>query len=324
MKRIVASVALVLCVLAAFPAAAQKQFSGLVVFGTSLSDSGNAFALLGSANTPANYDLDPFLVPSTPYARGGHHFSDGATWVEQLARSLGLAGNARPALPNAGKAGANYAVGGARSVNEPLTFDLPEQVGAFLSDRGGVAPSDALYVIEMGGNDLRDALRAGAAGGQPAAEAVIGAALQSIGQHIELLYQAGARKFLVWNAPNLGLTPAIQRFNVFSPGVADLAHRLSIAFNNGLAGGVLPHLAHILPGIQFYRLDVYTKLNDIVANHEAFGLTNVTDACITPQTAPYHCKDLKEYLFWDGIHPTTAAHAIIAQEAAAKLAAPAP
>jgi phospholipase/lecithinase/hemolysin len=315
MKTIVTSIALAASVLAAAPAVAQQRFGGLVIFGTSLSDSGNAFALLGSANTPHDYDLDPLLVPSRPYARGGHHFSDGATWVEQFARSIGLAGNARPALPNTGKAGANYAVGGARSVNTPLTFDLPEQVDAFLSDRGDVAPSDALYVIEMGGNDLRDALRAGVSGGQPAAEAVIAAALQSIGQQIGLLYQAGARKFLVWNAPNLGLTPAIRSLG---PTVAGFANLLSLGFNAGLEGHVLAPLS-VLPGIQFYRLDVYSRLNEIVASPAAFGLTNVTSACITPQTAPYHCNDFKDYLFWDGIHPTTAAQAIIAQHAATAL-----
>lgn len=75
-----------------------------------------------------------------------------------------------------------------------------------------------------------------------------------------------------------------------------------------------------LPGIQLNRFDVYAKLNEIIASHEAFGLKNITSACITPQTAPYHCDDFKEYLFWDGIHPTTAAQAIIAQHAAAALA----
>ena len=34
------------------PALAQPSYSGIVVFGTSLSDSGNAFALRGGANTP--------------------------------------------------------------------------------------------------------------------------------------------------------------------------------------------------------------------------------------------------------------------------------
>ena len=82
--------------------AAQGPFASIVAFGTSLSDSGNAFVLRGGTNTPPDYLLDPLLVPSAPYARGGHHFSNGATWIEQFARSQGLAGSARPALPGSG------------------------------------------------------------------------------------------------------------------------------------------------------------------------------------------------------------------------------
>ena len=54
-------------------AEAQSRFSGIVVFGTSLSDPGNAFALVGDANTPPDFMLNPFLIPSAPYAKGGHH-----------------------------------------------------------------------------------------------------------------------------------------------------------------------------------------------------------------------------------------------------------
>ena len=49
-------------------AAAQSRFSGLVVFGTSLSDPGNAFALTGEAGKPPDFNLNPLLIPSTPYA----------------------------------------------------------------------------------------------------------------------------------------------------------------------------------------------------------------------------------------------------------------
>jgi len=44
-------------------------------------------------------------------------------------------------------------------------------------------------------------------------------------------------------------------------------------------------------------------------------LTNVTTPCITPRVAPFTCQQPDEFLFWDGIHPTGAAHAILAQEA---------
>src|SRR3982751_6575841 len=96
-------------------ATAQSRFSGIVVFGTSLSDPGNAFALSGDAATPPDFTLNPFLVPTAPYARGGHHFSNGATWIEQYARSIGLAESVRPAFAISSAAVNNYAVGAARS-----------------------------------------------------------------------------------------------------------------------------------------------------------------------------------------------------------------
>ena len=81
-----------------------------VVFGDSLSDPGNAFVLLRDVEVP------PFdsLIPDAPYARGAFHFSNGATWVEQLSLL-------DHALPSAGPAlfipllFSNYAVGGARA-----------------------------------------------------------------------------------------------------------------------------------------------------------------------------------------------------------------
>lgn len=323
MTRSLISLVFAACMLAAPQLAlAQARFDSLVIFGTSLSDPGNAFALLGGTNTPPDYSVDPLLIPDRPYARGGHHFSNGATWAEQFARSRGLASNARPAFANSGAKAANYAIGGARATSTGTGGDLPEQVAAFLNDRGGAAPSGSLYVVEMGGNDLRDAMRAfadagGGGAGFAAAQAVIQGALGSITGHILALHAAGARSFLLWNAPNLGLTPAIQAADAVSPGTAFLASVLSSGFNAGLQGSVLPFLAS--QGIEVRLLDIFGTMQAVVADPTAFGLTNATNACITPQTAPYHCQEFRDYLFWDGIHPTTAAHAIIAQVAAAAL-----
>jgi phospholipase/lecithinase/hemolysin len=272
--------------------------------------------LRGGTNTPPDYLLDPLLVPSAPYARGGHHFSNGATWIEQFARSRGLAGSVGPAFLGSDSTSTNYAVGAARARQDGVNVNLPTQVDALLEQFNGSAPADALYTIEMGGNDIRDALVEYASGrdGGP----IIQAAVQSIARNIQVLYRAGARQFLVWRAPNVALTPAIRTLDRLRPGAAHLATQLTQGFNAGLDAAVT-QLAG-LPGIRIVRLDAYDLLNDLVADPSAFGLTNVTTACVTPNIPPFTCERPDEFLFWDGLHPTKAVHTIIAHEAAYVLA----
>jgi len=292
--------------------AAQATFGRIVVFGDSLSDPGNFFALKGVQSTPPYNTLDPLLIPEAPYAKGGHHFSNGSTWVEQFARSSGLAGDTRPAFQGSNTKATNYAVGAARAHDDGKNVNLSAQVIAFLGDSGGAAPSDALYVVEFGGNDIRDALEVLPDFNQ--ATTIISEALFATGNNIGALYGAGARKFLVWTAPDLGLTPAIRTLDSISPGAKQAAEFLSQSYNSGL-DAVLGSLAG-LPGIEITRLDVNKKLNELVANPGAFDLKVVDAACITPNRPPFDCQTPDEFLFWDGIHPTKTVHAIIAQEAA--------
>jgi outer membrane lipase/esterase len=295
----------------AVPATAQTPYDRIVVFGTSLSDSGNAFALWGATNTPPDYLVDPLLVPSAPYARGGLHFSNGPTWVEQFARSVGLAGSVRPAFGSNSQA-TNYAVGAARAREDGINVNLPAQLNAFLEQSGGVAPSSALYVIEMGSNDVRDAFVTYSRGGDGGA--VLRAANVSIAASIQRLYAAGARTFLVWRVPDIGLTPALRTLDRLNPGAAQFAGLVTQGFNAGL-DGVVAQLSG-LPGIDILRLDAYGLVRQLVNRASDFGLTNVTDACLTPNVAPFSCDRADEFLFWDGIHPTKAVHGITAQEAA--------
>jgi outer membrane lipase/esterase len=66
-----------------------------------------------------------------------------------------------------------------------------------------------------------------------------------------------------------------------------------------------------LPGIHIVRFDVNLLLGQIEALPSSFGLINVTDACIQPGEPPFVCDSPDSYLWWDGIHPTKAAHAIL-------------
>jgi len=318
-------------------ASAQLTFNNIVVFGTSLSDPGNAFTLLAHPvpglnleesarqNRPPYDTLDESLVPGAPYAVGGHHFSNGATWIEQFAQGRGFAADAGAAFQSKSPKARNYAVGGARATNYPGRVNLPQQLQAFLSDVGQLPSADALYVIEIGSNDIRDAVvefftvllaTQNQTQASAAASAIIGNALSGIGGNVQTLYARGARKFLFVNAARIDLTPAV---TALGPEVTAVAANLSNGFNLGLAQAVLPSLAG-LPGVQVASLDLAAHVTAIVQSPGDFGLQNVTAPCITPNTPPFTCRQPDVFFFWDGIHATKAVHAIIAQLAAGVLA----
>ncbi|MEZ5542323.1 MAG: SGNH/GDSL hydrolase family protein [Pseudomonadota bacterium] len=313
--------------------------AGLVIFGDSLSDTGNAFFATGILNRPPYDQLDAFLIPNGPYARGGATFSNGAVWIQQLARPLGLAGDAEAVLAPR-HPGDNYAFGGARA-RAAATIPgrhLPDQVSEFLAAVNYGPSADPLYVLFIGGNDVADAVRALTQDPSGAASmGIIVAALTAIGDAIQALYNsgAGAREFLVINAPDLGLTPAFTPpLNL--PQAAVFGTCFSLLFNlGGDASGYpapydsvcaafgfpksIPGLDTIvgaleanLPGTTFTRFDLFALMHAIVADPAGYRLSNVTGACIMPNVPPYACRNPDSYLFWDGIHPTRKAHEIVA------------
>ena len=322
-------------------AAADFTYDGLVVFGDSLSDSGNKYVVTGLSNTPPYNLLDPFLVPDGPYTKGGLHHSNGKTWVEQYAKPLGLGGMVRPALRNPGEA-TNYAYGGARARDASATspnLHLPGQVTTFLADTGGVASPDALHVIFIGGNDIApDAVTAFATMDPAVGIGIIIDAFVSVGDRMVELYMAGARKFLIMNVPDMGLIPAMNPpLNV--PQASGLGTCLSVLYNygsplpfpydqfcppfpSGIPGldAVLDQLEVNLRGIEIIRFDMFERLRQIVEFPEDFGLLNGSGHCVMPEVPPFACKNPDDYVFWDGTHPTKAVHAIIANEVGMVLA----
>jgi phospholipase/lecithinase/hemolysin len=98
------------------------------------------------------------------------------------------------------------------------------------------------------------------------------------------------------------------------------ATSLSTAFNNALSG-VLAGLEAAFP-IDLIPLDVSSLFNTVAGNPAQYGLTNVNTPCFsgaidTPGTV---CANPNEYLFWDSVHPTAAAHQILGNFALAALA----
>jgi len=304
----------ILLLLVILPAWAFAQSSaGLIIFGDSLSDSSNFFHQTGDVVKA------PFApIPDAPYAIGGHHFSNGATWVEQLSGTLGLNPSAHPAVVRPGRF-TNYAFGRARARADAETFssfDLTTQVNLFLSDFQGKAPSDATYVVFIGANDARDAF---ALGGDPI---IVTEAVTAISTNIGALTVMGARTFVVFNVPNLGIVPAI---NGLPGSIPELATLFTLAYNAALSTAldvVEPLvMAH---GGKIIRVDTFSILNAVVADGGlAAGLSNVEDACLTfGVKGGFMCNDPDAYLFWDGAHPTRAGHAVLAAEVAGLLSAP--
>jgi len=286
---------------------AQADSSRVFIFGDSLSDSGNVYALTGET-AKAPYAV----IPAAPYAIGGHQFSNGKTWAENFAQALGDNNGGKAALDSPGRNG-NYAFGGARArtVASPIPSSVA-QVGMYLADHS-MASAGALYVIQFGGNDLRDALVAGASD-PTAVQPIMTAAIGDIATSIQTLYFAGARRFLVANAPNLEHAPAV-RFS----GAGAVAGLLTGLFNGNLEG-TLQLLELGLPGIEIARLDLGGFVNDVVASPADFELTNVIAPCLSFMTeSDAKCENPEDYLFWDGIHPTKAAHAALADRAIATI-----
>ena len=324
-------------------AAADFAYDGLVIFGDSLSDSGNKYVVTGLSNTPPYDLLDPLLVPDGPYTKGGLHHSNGKTWVEQYAQPLDLGDLVRPALRNPGEA-TNYAYGGARARDASATstnMHLPSQVSTYLADTGGVASPDALHIIFIGGNDIApDAVFAFVSNPLDGLT-IIGEAVGSIGGAIQTLYQHGARKFLVMNSPDLGFTPSLAIADQQFPGAAGLASCLSYWFNFGYEtqnpqpSGCpplpvdIPGLDDVLdmleaaipdPDLEIIRYDVYTRFLQLVLDPGPSEPQDAEFACVQPNEPPYACKRPDNYVFWDGVHPTKAVHSIIASEVGMLLA----
>jgi cholinesterase len=113
----------------------------------------------------------------------------------------------------------------------------------------------------------------------------------------------GASDLLVANLPDVSLTPEVQ---AHGPQAIDEARRLTEAFNNAVEQS-LGDLAGS-PAIRLYRLDVAAMAERARKDPASYGFTNIT----TPCPASAQCE---KYLFWDDIHPTTGAHAHLAQAA---------
>ena len=293
---------LLLAVLLNVSGATAAGFTDMVVIGDSLSDQGNVFIISSGAVPPAEY------TDGTNFGR----FTNGLNYIDYLSSALSL--TVTPSLAG----GSNYATGGARTDSASIggvpigPFSLLDQRDAYVGSLGAYgADPKALHVVWGGSNDLTDIIETVIA--DPTFDPVpsVENAINNIADVIGSLAAANAKSLLIPNVPNMGLVPLITGGG---PPVAD-ATALSAVFNTGLAAAI-DDIATLFPDTNLFQFDTFGLLTDTFLDPSAFGFTNVTDACYSEFVVPggTSCANPDEFLSWDGFHPTTATHRIIAEQ----------
>lgn len=294
----------------ASPATQAAQFSGVYVFGDSLSDAGFYRPVLLAAGIPA----------ATVNQLGRFTTNPDPIWAELVSRFYGVA----PSPSNA-NAGNIFAQGGAR-VTESSASTPPGgaqrpvsvQINEFLGRNGGAADPNALYGIWIGANDIFQNLGAFSAGAITQAQLqanVLGAATAEI-QQIGRLRAAGARYILVFALPDIGSTPAFA-----GTASASSVTALSAGYNTTLFTGLAS------AGIRVIPVDIFTLFGEVRANPAAFGISNTTGVACGPfppfsttsnaqfclPTNFTQANANNTFAFADPVHPTGASHRVVAQ-----------
>jgi phospholipase/lecithinase/hemolysin len=279
-------------------------YSNLYVFGDSLVDAGNTrLAVLGAGGS------DP-APASSGYFNG--RFTNGPDYVDLLSRQMygtdtlaSLAG------------GNNFAFGGALARNNgDFLPDLAAQVGMYFNRSGGTAEADALYVINVGGNDLFAAVA-----NPSLALTFQNDTINLITSQILALNAAGARNILVTGMPNVGGSPIVA---ANGPAAAAAARAFSmnmdLLFQSSLNGLMLES------GTKLFRFDYIGFFDGITANLSAFGLPSNLDV-MTPCTVAQPntaTPDCTPYAFFDAVHPEARFQALAYQQIASITGVPEP
>ena len=274
-------------------------YSGLYIFGDSLTDTGNLYIATSFTQPPAGQ----------PYFNG--RFSNGPLWVEGLATGLGYGSAASPYLTG----GNNYAYAGARTAtsNSPPGV-LAQEVGIW-NPAHSLADPNALYVVVGGGNDMRDARTAfttTSVADQAGRQAAAQAAINNLVSGLSFLASKGAKNVLVANLPNLGNTPEAVGLGLQAAS-SDASARFDALFPSLIASGQSF-------GLKMSFLDMagiaFAVRSDALNNGGAlYGITNVGTPCagFTGSTG-ISCN---VSAFSDALHPSARVHQLFAQGALA-------
>lgn len=277
--------------------AEDPPISRVVVFGDSLSDTGNLYR-----TTIGEFPFEgPAPIFPIAFYPGGR-FSNGPIWIEAFASHL----NQTIPQPIIGPVpGTNFAFGGAETgvgLSQRLSPNVGEQVGIYANTVGGFA-GDELVVVWGGGNDLNPV----PPNTFPAPEDIVANTVTNITE----LHLLGGKTFLVPNLPPVGSIP---QFRDLGPAVELYVNLLAIQ-HNLLLEQALTQLEQDFD-ITIYRFNVFGVFLAVNGDPGSFGFTNTTSPAFDLATQSVVANP-DEYVFWDTIHPTTMAHQVLGSIAAA-------
>jgi phospholipase/lecithinase/hemolysin len=138
-------------------------------------------------------------------------------------------------------------------------------------------------------------------------------ALNNNSNAIEHLYSEGARSIVVQNNLDFSRLPfLVTEFGTNQSRATKLQERI-MAFNGSLASA-LASLAEQKPDLRLILVDVRTNLNNVIENPVAYGFTKPFPSALDdPALADKSFGGPgRNYVFWDGLHPTSRIHELMA------------
>ncbi len=252
---------------------AVNPYKNLVIFGDSLSDTGNAYK--ASGNT----------FPPSPNYQG--RLSNGLIWVDYFAPDLQFTNQS---IQNYAFLGANTGV--SNTFGQITVPGLLTQIQQFQTLNTNSIGKDGLYVIWAGTNDFLNLAT-------DPTQAVTNA-VTNISSAIATLAELGAKEIVVGNLTDLGSLPG----SIASNNVAN-ARAISIGFNAALTQA-LTNLEPAL-NVDLSLVDIFGLSTAVQANPANYKFTNITQPLITA-TNPVNPD---QYAFWDDVHPTTRLHQLV-------------
>ncbi|KAL6206786.1 PREDICTED: GDSL esterase/lipase At1g29670-like [Fragaria vesca subsp. vesca] len=319
-------------------ARAEPQVPCYFIFGDSLVDNGNNNQLQSLARA----DYLPYGIDfGGPTGR----FSNGKTIVDVVAELLGFDDYIPPyatARDQQILKGVNFASAAAgireetgRQLGGRITFsgqvrnyqNTVSQVVNLLGDEDTAANylGKCMYSIGLGSNDYLNNYfmpQYYNTGNQYTPEEYATSLIQDYSKQLQILYNYGARKVVLFGIGQVGCSPSELAQN--SPDGKTCVAKINSA--NQIFNGKLKALANEFntnfPDGRFIFIDSYAIFADIVNSPAQYGFTNINTGCcgvgrnngqITCLPYQTPCANRDEYLFWDAFHPTEAGNAVVAR-----------